>query len=324
MTPSPGKPTIAVIIPAHNEELTIADVLSGFYQALPEAQLWVINNCSTDKTRQIATETISRLGAKGGVLDEFVKGKSKACRKGFTHIDADVYVMVDADATYPPDRVRDLIAPVIEHRADMVVGDRSGTYHSGKVRRFHGTGNWLVCSLLRFLFNADIKDVMSGYRAFSREFIKLYPILQSGFELETEMTIHALTYGYGIEEIPIQYADRPAGSTSKLSTYSDGWRVIKLILRLLKNNRPLYFFGTLSVLSACIGILMGWTPIQQYLEHQYVIGVASAIFAASCGVMALLLALVGIIMDTIASFHRFNYEMKRNEFMAGERAPDKD
>lgn len=307
---------IAVIIPAHNEELTIRQVLSDFHAAIPEAQLWVVNNCSTDKTREIAIETLERVGAKGGVLDEFQKGKSNACRKGFNSVDADIYVMVDADATYPAERVHDLIRPILDGRADMTVGDRSGSYHSGKVRPFHGFGNRLVCSLLRLLFSAKILDVMSGYRAFTKEFIRLYPILQSGFELETEMTIHALTYGYRIEEVPVQYSDRPEGSASKLSTFSDGFRVLKLIVRLLKNNRPLYFFGGLSVVSALIGIFMGWTPLSQYWEHSYVEGVASAIFAASCGVMALLLALVGIIMDTIAVFHQFNYELGRNQFRA--------
>jgi hypothetical protein len=250
------------------------------------------------------------------VLDEYEKGKSNACRTGFRGVQADVYVMVDADATYPADRVHELIAPILEGRSDMVVGDRlsSGSYESGTVRPFHGLGNKLVCLLLRLLFGARIRDAMSGYRAFSSEFIELYPILQSGFELETEMSVHALTYGYHIEEIPIRYVDRPEGSTSKLSTFSDGFRVLKLIVRLLKNNRPLYFFGGLSFASACMGIFVGLTTLHQYWERGYVVGVASAIFAASSCVMALLLALVGVIMDTIASFHRFNYELSRNAY----------
>lgn len=307
---------VAVIIPAYNEEQTIAEVIRQFHEQLPGAHIWVVNNGSTDETRKIAERVFAECDVQGGVLEEPVKGKSNACRKAFRVVDADVYVMVDGDQTYPAELVHELIAPVVSGRADMVVADRlsNQSYEAGNTRRFHGIGNYLVCTLLSIFFGTRIKDAMSGYRAMSREFVKLYPVLQSGFELETEMTIHSACYRYAIDQIPCDYRDRPEGSVSKLDTFADGFRVLKLIIRLLKNHKPIPFFGGLALLSGLAGIGVGIPVIAEFSETGLVEKVPSAILASSLCMLAFFIALVGVVMDAITCFQYFNYEIKRNMY----------
>lgn len=242
-------PTLAIILPAYNEEQTIAATIEGFHQAMPEAAIWVINNRSSDKTEAIASETIAQLKCQGGVINERRPGKGNAVRRGFHDVDADIYVMADADQTYPAEQVRELIRPIMSGEADMVVGDRhsAGHYAAENKRALHGFGNKLVRYLVNKLFQANLADIMSGYRAFNRRFVKNYPILVEGFEIETDMTLHALDKRFRIVEIPIQYRDRPDGSFSKLNTVRDGARVLKTIGNILRYYRPLFFFGGTAV-----------------------------------------------------------------------------
>ena len=234
-----------IILPAYNEEQTIAATIEDFHRALPKAAVYVVNNRSTDATESIAREALSRLGCKGDVINERRPGKGNAVRRAFLEIDADIYVLADADLTYPAEQVHELIAPVINGEADMVVGDRhsAGHYAAENKRALHGFGNRLVRDLINRLFYANLADIMSGYRVFSRRFVKSYPILVEGFEIETDMTLHALDKRFRIVEIPINYRDRPAGSFSKLNTLRDGAKVINTITQILRYYRPLAFFG---------------------------------------------------------------------------------
>lgn len=307
---------VAVIIPAYNEQLTIAEVILQFHGELPDAEIWVVNNCSTDETTKEANRVFTECSINGGVLQEPRKGKSNACRKAFRQVDADIYVMVDADLTYPAERVHDLIEPVATGKADMVIADRlsNQVYQTGKTRPFHRMGNYLVCKLLSVFFGTTIKDAMSGYRAMSKEFVTLYPMLQTGFELETEMTIHAVCYRYAIEQIPCEYRDRREGSSSKLSTFTDGLRILKLIVRLLKNNRPVLFFGGLAILFAFSGIAVGTPVVVEFIRTGLISRVPSAILASGLCVTSFVITLTGIMMDTVTCFQRFDYENKRNLF----------
>lgn len=250
-------PRIAIILPAYNEELTIAETIKAFYRVRPDAQIVVVNNNSTDRTAEIAKETLKCLNAYGKVIDEFRQGKGNAIRRAFMEIDADIYVMSDADLTYPAERVNDLIRPVVDNQADMVVGDRlsGGYYRKENKRRFHDFGNDLVKSLVNLLFQAKLKDIMSGYRAFSRRFVTSYPILAEGFQLETDMTLHALDKRFRILEIPVEYKDRPQGSFSKLNTLGDGVRVLFAISQILRYYRPLFFFGLVSCCFFLFGLV---------------------------------------------------------------------
>lgn len=234
----------AIILPAYNEELVIEQVILDFYKQMPDAEIYVIDNNSKDNTNKIAKSVMEKHNIKGSVLFVKEQGKANAVRYAFQHIDADVYVMVDADLTYPAYHLPDLIAPIANGQADMVVGDRhaTGAYKKENKRGFHNFGNWLVKYLIKKLFRSDLNDIMSGYRAFSKRFVKLYPILSAGFELETEMSIHALDKRYSVVEIPVDYKDRIEGSYSKLSTFKDGAKVLKTIFSIFENYRPLQFF----------------------------------------------------------------------------------
>jgi glycosyltransferase involved in cell wall biosynthesis len=305
---------VAVIIPAYNEQLTLAQVMRQFHAQLPDAEIWVVNNASTDDTAGEAKRTFAETKMNGGLLYEPKKGKSNACRKAFREIDADVYVMVDADLTYPANLVHRLIDPVAAGEADTVIADclTNQSYQDGQTRRFHTFGNFLVCRLLSMFFGTTISDAMSGYRSMSNEFIKLYPMLQSGFEMETEMTIHAVYYGYNILQIPCDYRDRPAGSFSKLNTLGDGFRVLKLIVRLLKNNRPVQFFGAMAVLFGLAGVIVGLPVTIEFMRTGLVRRIPSAILASGLCTSAFFIALIGIVMDTITCFQRFDYQIRRN------------
>ena len=226
----------AIILPAYNEELVIERVILEFYNQMPEAEIYVIDNNSKDKTNEIAKKVMMENNVNGKVLFVKEQGKANAVRYAFQNIDSDIYVMVDADLTYPAYHLPDMLAPIIAGEADMVVGDRhaTGAYKKENKRGFHNFGNWLVKYLIKKLFRSNLNDIMSGYRAFSKRFVKLYPILSGGFELETEMSIHALDKRYSIVEIPVDYKDRIEGSYSKLSTVKDGIKVLKTILIFIK------------------------------------------------------------------------------------------
>lgn len=302
--------TVAVVLPAYNEELTIEATIRAFHDALPEAAVWVINNRSSDATESIARATLSALGCAGDVLNEARKGKGNAVRRAFLEIDADIYVLADADLTYPAERARDLMAPVIEGHADMVVGDRhsAGHYAAENKRALHGFGNRLVRNLVNRLFNADLADIMSGYRVFSRHFVKNYPILVEGFEIETDMTLHALDKRFRIVEIPVEYRDRPKGSLSKLNTISDGARVLFVIMQILRYYRPGVFFSGLSLLFGLAGLLAALPVIQDWFTHRYIYHVPLAILATGLEIVAVSLLGIGTMLDSIAHQQRLEYE----------------
>lgn len=310
------KLTIAIVIPAYNEEKTIRGVIHDFHRILPEAELYVIDNNSNDRTYQIAEETLAQVGASGRVIQERRQGKANAIRRAFAEIDADIYVMTDADLTYPAKEAEILIQPVIRDEAEMVVGDRisNGRYHHENKRPFHGFGNALVARIINVIFNSKLNDIMSGYRVFSRKFVKTYPILVEGFELETDLTLHALDKKFRITEIPITYQDRPEGSFSKLNTFSDGFRVLWNIFRIFKDYRPLFFFGSLAVLFALGGIAAGIPVVFEYLETRFITRVPLAILATGLMIVALVTFAIGTILDTVVKIHRFNYELELLRF----------
>ena len=301
---------IAVILPAYNEELTISETIIDFHRALPDAQIWVVNNASTDNTEQVAKDAFYSLVCKGGVLNEDRPGKGNAVRCGFGQIEADIYVLADADMTYPADQVDRLIKPILSGRADMVVGDRHslGHYAAENKRPLHGLGNRLVVTLVNRLFDADLRDIMSGYRVFSRRFVKNYPILVSGFEIETDMTLHALDKKFRIVEIPINYKDRPDGSVSKLNTLTDGVRVLSTIATVLRHYRPMAFFGTAAIIFALLGLLAGYPVIEEWFRMNYITHVPLAILATGLGITSIVFGAIGLILDSIAFQGRRSFE----------------
>jgi len=234
---------IAVLIPCYNEEKTITKVVNDAKAALPEAVIYVYNNNSKDKTAELAE-------AAGAVVrNEYKQGKGNVIRRMFREIDAECYLMIDGDDTYPLDCARTMVDLVFEKNADMVVGDRlSSTYFTENKRPFHNFGNSLMRGCINSLFHSEIKDIMTGYRAFSYEFVKTFPVFSKGFEIETEMTIHAVNYNLQVENVIVEYRDRPEGSISKLNTYSDGFKVIRKMFSLYKNYKPMNFFGILALL----------------------------------------------------------------------------
>lgn len=252
---------IAVIIPCCNEAPTIAKVVDDFHRELPEATIYVYDNNSTDGTTQIAREH----GA--SVKFEPRQGKGNVCRQMFRDIEADCYLMVDGDDTYPAESARALCDPILAGEADMTVGDRlsNGTYAEENKRAFHGFGNNLVRSMIKWIYGYSFDDVMTGYRAMSKPFVKTFPVLSEGFQIETELSIHAVDHRWRIKDVPIEYRDRPAGSESKLNTVSDGIRVIAMIGTLFKDYRPLKFFSLVALIFAVIGLILGVPSSQNTL-----------------------------------------------------------
>ena len=301
---------VAVILPAYNEESTIGESIIEFHRVLPQAEIVVVDNGSKDATDRIARATIGRLNLAGKVICERRKGKANAVRRAFRDVDADVYLLVDADLTYPPEQAAELIQPILDDEADMVVGDRlsRGDYFQQNKRPFHSWGNTLVRMLVNCLFRAKLADVMSGYRAFSRRFVKSYPILVEGFELETDMTLHALDKRFRILEVPVAYQDRSEGSFSKLDTFSDGTRVLFTIAQILRYHRPLLFFGGLAFLFAMIGVGAGVPVLQDWLQYRYIYHVPLAILAAALEIVALLTLNTGLVLDSITHQDRLNFE----------------
>jgi glycosyltransferase involved in cell wall biosynthesis len=304
--------TVAVVIPAYNEEATIAQVLESFHRELPNAELVVIDNASTDGTRNVATETLSRLSCAGRIIQETQRGKGHAIRRAFAEVDADVVVMVDADLTYPASDVHRLMAPIIAGQADMVVGDRhaAGGYQRENKRHFHGPGNALVRWTINRLFRAELNDVLSGFRAFNRIFIDHFPVMSTGFEIETEITLHALDKRFRIRELPIEYRDRPVGSVSKLNTFSDGLRVIRTILNIFRCYRPIGFFGLLAAIFAVTSLLVGARVIVEYVLYSYVYAIPSAILATGLVLLSVLCVSVGLILDTVVRLHHADFALR--------------
>jgi len=306
---------IAIIIPVYNEEYTIESVIMDFYNENPDSMIYIINNNSSDNTESIARTTMRINSVNGSVINVSRQGKANAVREAFRVIESDIYVIVDGDATYLASDLKNLIKPVKYDGYDMVVGNRfhNSAYDLQNKRVFHSFGNKLVRKLINVLFNANLVDIMSGYRTFSKQFIKNYPILCEGFELETEMTLHALDHSFLIKEIPIRYEERVKGSKSKLNTISDGFKVLKKIILIFKDYKPFKFFFFFSILSLVSGLIIGVFPIIEYIEFKYIYKVPSAILATGLIILSLLFFSIGVILDTIVRYQKFNYELQLNK-----------
>ena len=299
--------TIAVLIPCYNEAKTIAKVVRDYRAALPEANIYVYDNNSTDHTDDIARE------AGAIVRYEYRQGKGNVIRSMFREIDADCYLMIDGDDTYPAENAREMVNLVLERKVDMVVGDRlSATYYTENKRPFHNMGNWLVKGLVNTIFKGSVSDIMTGYRAFSYQFVKSFPVLSKGFEIETEMTIHALDKNLSVQSVQVEYRDRPADSPSKLNTYSDGMKVLRTIVRLYKEYRPMSFFGLLAALMALVSVILFIPIFAEYLHTGLVPRFPTLIVCGVMGTMALLLWVCGLILDTVAKKHRQLFEINLN------------
>ncbi len=303
--------TIAIILPAYNEELTIVDTMKDFFSVCPDAEIYVIDNASKDRTNELARAAYRELGCKGCLLEESRKGKAAAVRKAFMEIDADIYVMVDADMTYPASDLPALLAPVQEGRADIVCGNRhdSGVYKRENKRPLHDFGNNLVRKLINSLFNGSLEDILTGYRIMSKRFVKNYPILAAGFELETEMSIHALDKGYSIIELPTDYRDRPEGSFSKLNTITDGMLVLKTIFSIFVKYRPMLFFSICAGIFAVLALTAGSIPVIEYFQTSKITRFPLAILATGLSILALLSFAVAVILDALAAAQRFNHSL---------------
>lgn len=299
---------IAVLIPCYNEARTIEKVVKDYKKALPEADIYVYDNNSTDGTDEIARKA-------GAIVKyEYRQGKGNVIRSMFRQIDADCYLMVDGDDTYPADDARKMCDLVLEGKADMVIGDRlSSTYFSENKRAFHNFGNRIVRILINKLFNNKIKDIMTGYRAFSYEFVKTYPVLAKGFEIETEMTIHAVDKNFLLQEVPVAYRDRPEGSVSKLNTYKDGFKVLKLIATLFKEYKPFFFFNIVAIILAIISFILIIPVFSAYFKTGLVERFPTLIVGGFMMIAAILSFVCGVILDVIAKKHKQLYELTLNE-----------
>lgn len=297
---------IAVIIPCYNEALTIGKVIDDFRSELPEATVYVYDNNSTDGTAEIAR-------TRGAIVKyEPRQGKGNVCRQMFRDIDADCYLMVDGDDTYPAESARSLCAPILAGEADMVVGDRlsNGAYAQQNARAFHGFGNDLVRAMIRWIYGYGFEDVMTGYRAMSRPFVKTFPVLSEGFQIETELSIHAVDRRWRIADVPVEYRNRPEGSVSKLNTVRDGLKVIAMIGTLFKDYRPLKFFSLVALLFCIGGLCAGIPVVTEYLATGLVPRFPTAILAVALMFMAALSLATGFILDAVAKVERKQWELR--------------
>lgn len=303
---------IAVLIPCYNESKTIEKVVKDYKKALPEADIYVYDNNSTDGTDKIAKKA-------GAIVKyEYKQGKGNVIRSMFRQIDADCYLMIDGDDTYPAEFAREMCDSILDGKADMVIGDRlSSTYFTENKRPFHNLGNRLVRFLINKIFNNNVKDIMTGYRAFSYEFVKGFPVLSKGFEIETEMTIHAVDKNFKLVEVPVTYRDRPEGSVSKLNTYKDGFKVLKTIAVLFKEYKPEFFFGILSFVSLLISLILGVPVIVEYIKTGIVPRFPSLIVSGVFLTICLLLWITGIILQVIVKKNKQFYELYLNSMVNG-------
>lgn len=296
----------AVIIPCYNEAVTIGKVIDDFHRELPGATVYVYDNNSTDGTSQIALEH----GAT--VRLEPRQGKGNVCRQMFRDIDAGCYLMVDGDDTYPAEAARALCDPILAGEADMTVGDRlsNGTYTEENKRAFHGFGNNLVRAMIKWIYGYSFEDVMTGYRAMGQPFVKTFPVLSEGFQIETELSIHAVDHRWRIKDVPVKYRDRPAGSVSKLDTVGDGIKVIAMIGTLFKDYRPLKFFSLIALIFAAIGLALGIPIIVDYYHTGLVPRFPTAILAASFMFLCGLSLATGLILDSVAKVEKKQWELQ--------------
>ena len=301
-------PKIAVLIPCYNECKTISKVVSEYKSALPEADIYVYDNNSNDDTDKIAI--------KAGAIVRYERrqGKGNVIRTMFREIDADCYLMIDGDDTYPSENAAEMCRLVLEENVDMVIGDRlSSTYFIENKRPFHNLGNSLVRGLINKLFNANVKDIMTGYRAFSKQFVKHFPVLSQGFEIETEMTIHALDKNFYIKEVPVLYRDRPEGSVSKLNTYSDGAKVLTTIFRLFKEYKPFFFFNVVAGFFLLVALILFIPVFYDYLKTGLVPRFPTLIVSGLLALLGFMFYFCGIVLDVVARKHKQLFEILMNK-----------
>ena len=296
---------IAVLIPCYNESKTVKKVINDYQAVLPEATIYVYDNNSSDDTAAIAE-------AEGAIVcHEYHQGKGNVIRRMFREIDAEAYIMVDGDDTYPAEFAREMVDKVLDRHVDMVVGDRlSSTYFSENKRPFHNFGNSLVRNSINTLFKSDIKDIMTGYRAFSYQFVKSFPVLSKGFEIETEMSIHAVHKNLLVENVIVTYRDRPEGSESKLNTYSDGFKVIKTIIKLYKNYKPFGFFSILAAILMLLSTGFFIPVLLEYFATGLVFKFPTLIVCGFVALAALISFFSGVILSTINEKNRQDFEMQ--------------
>ena len=305
---------IAVLIPCYNEEQTVAKVVKDAKTALPEAVVYVYDNNSTDRTAELARE------AGAVVRSEPRQGKGYVIRRMFREIDALCYIMIDGDDTYPLEYAAQMAEQVLEHQADMVVGDRlSSTYFKDNKRPFHNMGNSVVRSTINQLFDCDIKDIMTGYRAMSYEFVKSYPVLSRGFEIETEMTIHAVFNEMVIVNVPVEFRNRPEGSESKLNTYSDGARVLSTIVKLYKNYKPLRFFSALAAIMLIVAAVMFLWVFARFLNSHLVENMPTLVVSGFIALGALQAFFSGLILSDMVTKNRREFERNLYEISSRKR-----
>lgn len=295
---------IAVLIPCYNEALTVEKVIKDYQKVLPNADIYVYDNNSTDGTDKIAKK------AGAIVRYEYRQGKGNVIRSMFKDIDADCYLMIDGDDTYPAESAKEMCEYVLDGKADMVIGDRlSSTYFTENKRAFHNFGNKLVRGLINHLFKANIRDIMTGYRAFSYEFVKTFPVLSKGFEIENEMTIHAVYNNFKLVEIPVSYRDRPEGSVSKLNTYSDGFKVLMTITRLFKEYKPTIFFSFVGTIFLIIALIFGIPVFNEFFKTGMVPRFPTLIFSLVLLLIAILMYITGIILEVVAKKNKQIFEL---------------
>lgn len=306
------KDKIAVLIPCYNEEKTIGKVVRDVRETLPEAVIYVYDNNSTDRTVELATE------AGAIVRYEYKQGKGNVIRRMFREIHAECYLMIDGDDTYPLESAPEMVDKVLNHNADMVVGDRlSSTYFTENKRPFHNFGNTLMRVCINKLFRTDIKDIMTGYRAFSYEFVKTFPVFSKGFEIETEMSIHAVNYDMQVENVVVEYRDRPEGSVSKLNTYSDGIKVIMKMIQLYKNYKPLKFFGALAGLLALVALIAMIPVFAEYFSTGEVPRFPTLIVAGFVMLAGIQAFFAGMILEVMAAKDKRDFEYRLKKVQAG-------
>lgn len=296
---------IAVLIPCYNEAQTIGKVIADVKKHLPEAAIYVYDNNSSDETAALAKK------AGAIVRHEYQQGKGNVIRRMFREIDACCYLMIDGDDTYPLDCAQEMVDKVLYQNADMVVGDRlSSTYFTENKRPFHNFGNSIVRGSINYLFQSNIKDIMTGYRAFNYLFVKTFPVLSKGFEIETEMTIHAVHNNMQVENVIVDYRDRPAGSESKLNTYSDGFRVIRMIIRLFKNYKPLAFFGLIAILLLALSVGFFIPVLLEYLKTHLVLKFPTLFVCGFTALAAIQSLFAGLILSNMSEKDRRDFEFQ--------------
>lgn len=304
--------SIAIILPAFNEELAIEQTIQDFAKALPDAFFCVIDNNSTDATHRVSADTLKKLNLRGRVISESRQGKAIAVRTAFLSTKADIFVLVDADFTYPAEHVHDLIHALNSESAEMVVGNRhdAEVYKNINSRKFHQGGNAAIRKAVNALFETQLNDILSGYRVFTNRFISTFPILTNNFQLELELTLHALDKRMKVLEVPITYRSRPSGSFSKLNTYVDGRAVIFALIKIFSQYRALKFYGFISIILSLSGFLVGAPAIFDYIAFERVYHLPSAVLAAAMQILASLALCVGVILQNASEGSRREFELR--------------